>query len=187
MTRPLPPCPPRHVTEPRRNALRRLGLSGLLGLASAAAWAQAAPEPPRLATLPLPAGYTVIDAVQPSAAQAPASANERAGRPAPVCTATPGPPPASASASPASTAAVAAGEPSVRGSEPQVTCTLIETEAGRIEELRVRGQLQRARVQPGGGARAYEIQLLDAGRDPAAKSGPGRGGDGQRVWPVLAF
>jgi hypothetical protein len=77
--------------------------------------------------------------------------------------------------------------PSTERAEPVVDCIVVDDDVARIEELRVRGQVQRIVVRPKDGSAPYEIQLLDAGRDPSAKSGPGRGGAGQRVWPVLSF
>jgi hypothetical protein len=85
-------------------------------------------------------------------------------------------------AAPAAAATAADGR-----NEPRVECIVIDEDANRIEELRVRGQTQRIVVRPKDGGLPYEIQILDAGRDPSAKSGPGRGGSGQRVWPVLSF
>jgi hypothetical protein len=74
------------------------------------------------------------------------------------------------------------------GAVSAVECLVtVDGDGTRIEELRVGGQTRRMVVHPKDGTRPYEIQLLDAGRDTAAKSGPGRGGAGQRVWPVLAF
>lgn len=87
----------------------------------------------------------------------------------------------------AAAAATTAASPSGERNEPFVECIVIDEDGNRIEELRVRGQTQRIVVRPKDGGLPYEIQLLDAGRDPSAKSGPGRGGSGQRVWPVLSF
>ncbi len=162
-----------------------------------------ASAPPRLSELAVRSGYTVIDTVpgpgrSPAAAPAAAPAGDRpiaAGRAADaLCVPTPANDPA-ASGGEALRPAASAGSadrseaPASRRAdrEPDVRCSVFDTEGGRIEELRVRGQVQRVRVQPPGTARAYEIQLLDAGRDSGAKSGPGRGGEGQRVWPVLSF
>lgn len=89
--------------------------------------------------------------------------------------------PAGAAAPPAQEAVPA---PHGRAAEPSVQRTVIEDDRVRIEELRVRGQVQRLVVQPKvEGVRAYEIQPPDPGRDTTAA----RGGSGQRVWRVLGF
>jgi len=70
-----------------------------------------------------------------------------------------------------------------RGGEPDVRRTVVEDQQVRVEELRVRGQLQRAVVSPKlPGSKPYEIVTGDAGRDDAH-----RGAVGQRVWNVLGF
>jgi hypothetical protein len=72
-----------------------------------------------------------------------------------------------------------------RGGEPAVKQTVVEDDHVRIEELRVRGQLRRAVVQPKiAGVKPYEIVTGDAGRDP---SDGRRGAVGQRVWNVFGF
>jgi hypothetical protein len=72
-----------------------------------------------------------------------------------------------------------------RGGEPQVKQTVVEDDHVRVEELRVRGQLQRAVVQPKlPGVKPYEIVTGDAGRDPGDAH---RGAMGQRVWNVFGF
>ena len=143
--------------------------------------------PPRLAELAPRAGYTVLEVIGPSGpiASAPGTSartpdRDEASRT--ICTEARDRAPTAADRADAD-----AESRSGSSREPAVRCSIFHTEGGRIEELRVRGQVQRVRVQPPGQARAYEIQLLDAGRDAAAKSGPGRGAEGQRVWPVLAF
>lgn len=71
--------------------------------------------------------------------------------------------------------------------EPKVQRTVIEDEGARIEELRVRGQVQRIVVKPRN-AREYEVVAPVGGRDPSqnrANQQPGAGG--QRVWNVLRF
>ena len=68
--------------------------------------------------------------------------------------------------------------------EPSVQRTVLEDDHVRIEELRVRGQLQQATVQPKmPGAKPYQIVTGKAGRDPSN----GRGAAGQRVWNVFGF
>lgn len=164
----------------------------LLWLAAAGTALAAAPglDTPASASAPAtPAGYTLVDALAPAEAAAPAAVPPAGARR--VCTEdrpdAAAVAAASGTAAPASAPADARSASRDRGSEPAVSCRVFQTEAGRIEELRVRGQLQRVRVEPAGGGPAYEVQLLDAGRDPSAKSGPGRGGEGQRVWPLLSF
>jgi Protein of unknown function (DUF2782) len=71
--------------------------------------------------------------------------------------------------------------------EPKVERTVIQDEGARIEELRVRGQVQRVVVKPKNAAE-YEIVAPPGGRDPSqnrANQQPGAGG--QRVWNVLKF
>ena len=71
--------------------------------------------------------------------------------------------------------------------EPKVQRTVVEDEGARIEELRVRGQLQRIVVRPKNAAE-YEIVAPPGGRDPSqnrANQQPGAGG--QRVWNLLKF
>jgi len=71
--------------------------------------------------------------------------------------------------------------------EPKVQRIVVEDEAVRIEELRVRGLTQRVVVKPRNAAE-YEIVPAAGGRDPSqnrANSQPGAGG--QRVWNVLKF
>ena len=70
--------------------------------------------------------------------------------------------------------------------EPKVQTTVIEDDATRIEELRVRGQTQRITVQPKG-AKAYEIIPADQGRDMSDSAGSQRGAAGKRVWHILSF
>lgn len=84
-------------------------------------------------------------------------------------------------------ASAAAGAQTREVPEPQVQRTVIEDEGARIEELRVRGQVQRVVVQPRHG-REYEVLPSAAGRDPSQNRGnqpPGAGG--QRVWNLLRF
>ena len=71
--------------------------------------------------------------------------------------------------------------------EPKVERTVIQDEGARIEELRVRGQVQRVTVKPKNAAE-YEIVAPPGGRDPSqnrTNQQPGAGG--QRVWNVLKF
>lgn len=90
----------------------------------------------------------------------------------------PAPAPAQTTAAPAPQAL----EP--RGGEPAVQRSVVEDEGVRIEELRVRGQLQRIVVQSKlGNARPYEILPATQGRDLSQD----RRASGQRVWSVLSF
>jgi hypothetical protein len=69
-------------------------------------------------------------------------------------------------------------------SEPAVQRTVSEDDGVRIEETRVRGQLQRVVVRSKvAGARPYEIVVGDPARDPAQE----RRAAGQRVWHILSF
>lgn len=84
-------------------------------------------------------------------------------------------------------AAAAAAQELKLPPEPKVQRIVIEDEAVRIEELRVRGLTQRVVVKPKNAAE-YEIVPAAGGRDPSqnrANSQPGAGG--QRVWNVLKF
>ena len=72
--------------------------------------------------------------------------------------------------------------------EPNVKHTVIEDEGARIDELRVRGQVQRVTVTPKVGPRKrYEIITGNAGRDPFEGTGGARSAVGKRVWNVLDF
>lgn len=71
--------------------------------------------------------------------------------------------------------------------EPRQQRTVVEDGRARIEELRVRGQLQRVTVTPKGRAPQYEIVVGDGGRDLSDGPSPARGAVGKRVWNVLSF
>ncbi len=87
-----------------------------------------------------------------------------------------------AGAAPVDAPAGATVEP--RGGEPAVQHIVTEDEGVRIEELRVRGQVQRIVVQSKlGNARPYEILPATGGRDLSQD----RRAAGQRVWSVLEF
>jgi hypothetical protein len=73
-----------------------------------------------------------------------------------------------------------------RSSEPRVQYTVIEDDATRIEELKVRGQTLRITVQPKG-MKAYEIIPADQGRDMSESAGSQRGAAGKRVWRIITF
>jgi len=69
--------------------------------------------------------------------------------------------------------------------EPEIKRTVVEDDKVRIEELRVRGQVQRITVSPkASGVRPYEIVPPDAGRDASQQS---KGLSGQRLWSVFSF
>jgi len=92
------------------------------------------------------------------------------------------------SAATAATTPPAAPKAESDTSEPAVREVIIEDEAMRIEETRVRGQLTRVTVQPKGSkAPTYEILLPTPGQDVSGTPGPQRGGAGQRVWRVMSF
>lgn len=68
--------------------------------------------------------------------------------------------------------------------EPAVQRTVIEDRDTRVEELRVRGQVQRVVVQSKlPGVKAYEIVV----REPARDTSHERRASGQRVWQILSF
>lgn len=70
--------------------------------------------------------------------------------------------------------------------EPKVEHTVIEDDATRIEELKVRGQTQRITVSPKG-MKSYEILPATQGRDMSDSAGSQRGAAGKRVWHILTF
>ena len=70
--------------------------------------------------------------------------------------------------------------------EPLVQRTVIEDRGNRIEELRVRGQLQRISVQPRSAAAYDIITPRDARVDDDDRTGSA-GAVGKRVWPLFAF
>jgi len=74
-----------------------------------------------------------------------------------------------------------------RAGEPNVRRTVIDDGRARIEELRVRGQLQKVTVAPKGGAPGYEILLGDGAHPMPDDPGTSRGSAGKRVWNVLRF
>ena len=68
--------------------------------------------------------------------------------------------------------------------EPAVQRTTVEDRDVRIEELRVRGQLQRVVVHSKiPGVQPYEIVV----REPARDASHERRSSGQRVWRLLSF
>jgi len=75
-----------------------------------------------------------------------------------------------------------------QGGEPKVQVTVVEDDATRIEELKVRGQTQRITVKPKkAGTKGYEIIPADPGRDSTFSADSKRGGAGKSVWHVLSF
>ena len=71
--------------------------------------------------------------------------------------------------------------------EPIVKRTVIDDKHAHIEELRVRGQLQKVTVVPKDGAPGYEV-ITDAGsRDLSTGASNSRGAAGQRVWNLFHF
>jgi len=72
--------------------------------------------------------------------------------------------------------------------EPNVKHTVIEDRGSKIDELRVRGQLQRVVVTPKVGVtKPYEIVISPSGRDPFDGTGGAHSAAGNRVWNVLNF
>jgi hypothetical protein len=72
-------------------------------------------------------------------------------------------------------------------SEPAIKRTVIEDRSARIDELRVRGQLQKVTVSPKGGVPGYEVLLGDGAHAIGDDPGTSRGSAGKRVWNVLRF
>jgi len=75
----------------------------------------------------------------------------------------------------------------MKGGEPAVQRTVIEDKGAKIEELRVRGNLQRIVVTPRGPAPGYEVLTSDGYHPTADDPGTSRGSAGKRVWSVLRF
>jgi len=74
-----------------------------------------------------------------------------------------------------------------RAGEPNVRRTVIDDGRARIEELRVRGQLQKVTVAPKGNVPGYEILLGDGVHTMGDDPGTSRGSAGKRVWNVFRF
>ena len=82
----------------------------------------------------------------------------------------------------------ASAPPAARSGEPQVQHTVIEDDGARIDELRVRGQVQRITVTPKGALKqGYEIIPGDGSREMSDGAGSTRGAAGKRVWRVFNF
>ncbi|PXW96492.1 hypothetical protein C7444_1069 [Sphaerotilus hippei] len=74
--------------------------------------------------------------------------------------------------------------------EPAVSRTVIDEPTVVVEELRVRGEVQRITVHPKQGDQVlpdYEIVPSTRGRDPGTNAAGSRGVGGQRVWSLLRF
>jgi len=92
---------------------------------------------------------------------------------------------ASAGATPATAPAPADAAAKATRPEPKVQRTVIEDDHVKIEELRVRGQLQRITISPkASGVRPYEIAPPDSGRDPSQQS---KGISGHSLWQLFSF
>jgi hypothetical protein len=72
-------------------------------------------------------------------------------------------------------------------SEPAIKRTVIEDRTARIDELRVRGQLQKVTVSPKGGVPGYEVLMGDGSHAIGDDPGTSRGSAGKRVWNILRF
>ncbi|MBL8345030.1 MAG: hypothetical protein JNN03_06285 [Rubrivivax sp.] len=87
---------------------------------------------------------------------------------------------------PAAAARPASAQPTT-AMRPVSELRVIEDDQVRIEETRLRGQLQRVIVapkgSPGSTMRPYEINVGAGGRDPSQD----KSSAGQRVWSVLRF
>jgi len=74
----------------------------------------------------------------------------------------------------------------VSTAEPRVQHTVLEDSAVKIDELRVRGQVQRLQVAPkAASAPAYEI--LPEHRNGGPTASGAHDGAGQRGWTLLSF
>ncbi len=78
-------------------------------------------------------------------------------------------------------------DPATPPAEPNVQRTVVDDGGARIEELRVRGRLQRVVVQPKGGGKPYEILVGEGTRQASDGQGGSRGAAGQRVWQLFSF
>ncbi len=102
------------------------------------------------------------------------------------------PPPAAPAAitvrAPAAPLAESADVDRLRAGEPAIQRTVIDERLSKVEELRVRGQLQKIIVDNKGRAPNYEVLTHDGSRDVADGGIVGLGGAaGKRVWNVLRF
>jgi hypothetical protein len=65
---------------------------------------------------------------------------------------------------------------------------VIEDDGSKIDELRVRGQVQHVIVTPKvGPKKSYEIIVGRGGHEPVDGTGGANSAVGKRVWNVLAF
>jgi hypothetical protein len=72
--------------------------------------------------------------------------------------------------------------------EPEVKHTVIEDRGARIDELRVRGEVQRITVTTRLGGRSnYQINTGAGSRDFSAGADDSRGSAGKSAWNVLSF
>ena len=72
--------------------------------------------------------------------------------------------------------------------EPNTKLSVVEDEGSKIEELRVRGKVQRIVVTPKVGLKkSYEILTGDPSHLPADGTGGAPDASGKRVWNVLNF
>ena len=79
----------------------------------------------------------------------------------------------------------AASAPAPAHPDPSIRRTVVEDDQVRIEELRVRGQLQRITISPkASGVRPYEIAPPDSGRDPSQQT---KGISGHSLWQLFSF
>jgi hypothetical protein len=95
------------------------------------------------------------------------------------------PPPAAEASQPAPVEADALAAKAVK--EPFVQRTVIDGKTTHIEELRVRGQLQKVTVSPKGAGATYEIITEAGSRDLLPGPTNSLGASGQRVWNVFHF
>jgi len=72
--------------------------------------------------------------------------------------------------------------------EPNVRYSVIEDKGAKIDELVVRGQVQRVVVTPKIVTdKSYEIIINRSGRETTEGTGGAENAIGKRVWSVLAF
>lgn len=94
-------------------------------------------------------------------------------------------PTAPPAAEPGAARPVETAEP--KGKDAAIQRTVIEDRSAHIEELRVRGQLQKVTVDPKGSAPSYEIIVGGGEHEFPEGMKPTRGAAGKRVWNIFRF
>ena len=139
-----------------------------------------------VATLLAAASVQAADAVAPGAA---ATAEAKAGDTGAKAAAKAAAPADAKSSDDSDTHTAADRAADKAANEPNVKRTVIDDSSARIEELRVRGQLQKVTVHPKDGAPGYEIIITSGSPEQAFSAGQAgsRGSSGKRVWNLFQF